>query len=339
MIPQSLYITPATLQKLTQCKEKIASYPNWMKYVKLSFLYELVPTIDSTKRISRAFYKLYELQYLYRHKLINTTQEPLRVFCLCEAPGGFAEAIMNIRQGKKTSIEVQSLLNSDIQFSKRIPKNIITFGPNMNGDITDFKTQMDIILKANKKGKYNFMTADGGIDSSNDYQHQEQINTKLIFCQIFVILYSLIKGGSCIIKVYDTFTLPMIQTLWILQQSFDTVDIKKPSLSRPCNSEKYIVCLGYKGVQYPILPKIHTFINNKKYILSLGTNVDPSFTEHITRQNDYFASIQIHHLQETAKLSNVYNNHTIVNKQREKQYTHSKKLLQSLKIRNHQNSA
>ncbi len=182
------------------------------------------------------------------------------------------------------------------------------------------------------------MTADGGIDSSKDYQHQEQINTKLIFCQIFVILYSLLKGGSCIVKVYDTFTLPMIQTLWILKQSFDTIDIKKPSLSRPCNSEKYIVCLGYKGVQHSILPKIHTFINNEQYIQTFGIDVDPSFEEYITRQNDYFASIQIHHLQETAKLSTMCNN-TFINKQREKQYTHSKKLLQSLKIRNHQNSA
>lgn len=335
MIPSCIYVTQSILQKLIQCKEQIALYPNWMHYVKLSFLYELVPTIDQQKRISRAFYKLYELQYLYKNKLISTTKENYKVFCLCEAPGGFAEAIMNIRHNKPTQIKVQSLLDCNIQFSKKIPKNIITLGPNMDGDITNFKTQMNIIIEAKKEGKYNFMTADGGIDSSNDYQHQEQLNTKLIFCQIFVILHSLIKGGSCIIKVYDTFTLPMVQTLWILKQSFKEMDIKKPSLSRPCNSEKYIICQHYKGIQKNIMPPMKTFINNEKYIQTFNTNIPPSFTEAITRQNDYFASTQIHYLQETTKFSKTQN----INKQREKQFKHSKKLLQSLKIHNHQNSA
>lgn len=334
MIPSCTYVTQSILKNLIQCKEQIALYPNWMHYVKLSFLYELVPTIDKHKRISRAFYKLYELHYLYKNKLISTHYENYKVFCLCEAPGGFAEAIMNIRHNKPIQIKVQSLLDCNIQFSKKIPKDIITMGPNMDGDITNFKTQMNIIIEANKEGKYNFMTADGGIDSSSDYQHQEQINTKLIFCQIFVILHSLIEGGSCIIKVYDTFTLPMIQILWILKQSFNEMNIKKPSLSRPCNSEKYIVCQKYKGIQQKIMPSINTFINDEKYIQSFNIDVPRSFIEYITRQNDYFASVQIHHLQETINMSKSQN----INEQREKQFTHSKKLLQSLKIHTHQNS-
>ena len=314
---EKLYIDQSIYKSLSESKKLTEKTNNWMKKVKQNFLYELVPTFDYTKRISRAFYKLYELQQQF--SLINNNTK--KILCLCEAPGGFVEAILDITN--PSHIDAQSIENS-ITFSKKIPKKIITYG-----DITKLPKQLTIIKKANLLNQYDFITADGGIDVSNNYSQQEQLNTKLIAAQIFVILYSLKQGGNCIIKIYDSFTLPMIQLLWILHCNFEKIHFKKLTTSRPCNSEKYIVCLNYqkKGIYRNVL--IHQFTNPEcSYIKNLNIDVPEHYQNQITRQNNNFAQIQIHNLQETFKFKKSIQ-HKI------KQNQCSLNFFKKLKIHNH----
>lgn len=316
MIPKQLYVHQEKLSKLKKYKESIEKFPDWVKYVKLNFLYELVPSLDTKKRISRAFYKLYEIQSDY--KIIKDSYR--NSLCICEAPGGFVEAIVNIN--KSIKCDSQSLNDGNIVFSNRIKPT-----KELNGDITELSTQIRIIKHSINIGKYDFITADGGIDCSNNYYIQEQLNTKLIMCQINVILYSLKKSGNCIVKIFDSFTLPTLQIIFLLEQHFEIVKIVKPILSRPCNSEKYILCFNYKGINN--LPSASKFINNDKFINDLGVKLNQEFIQRVERMNNNFVDMQIFHLNDTLNYNKPYND------QKQKQYKMSKKMLDRLKIHNH----
>jgi cap1 methyltransferase len=91
-----------------------------------------------------------------------------------------------------------------------------------------------------------FITADGGFDEGDEYNNKEQLHYKLILYEIYYCLNNQKIGGSCIIKFFDIFTESTIQMLYILSKSYKDVYIYKPYTSRPTNSEKYVICSGYR---------------------------------------------------------------------------------------------
>ena len=56
-------------------------------------------------------------------------------------------------------------------------------------------------------------------------------------------------GGDFIVKIFDIFTKSTCDILYILSSLYKQVYITKPYTSRLANSEKYIVCRGFK--KYP----------------------------------------------------------------------------------------
>ena len=91
-----------------------------------------------------------------------------------------------------------------------------------------------------------FLTADGGFDFSIDYEKQELASLKLIFAQIMYAIMLQKKGGTFILKIFDIFYKPSIEMIYLLNCFYDTVDICKPNTSRFANSEKYLVCKGFR---------------------------------------------------------------------------------------------
>ena len=124
------------------------------------------------------------------------------------------------------------------------PNVIIEKGIEGNGDLTKaenlkycydtYHDQMDII------------TGDGGFDFSFQYPQQEQVSTKLIMCQIAFAIAMQKTGGTFILKFFDTFTRFSVDLLYLLAILYDEVYIIKPNTSRFANSEKYIVCKGFR---------------------------------------------------------------------------------------------
>ena len=232
------------LSELTELKSNISKYnPKlWKKCVCLANSYELVPHLDKIKRISRSFYKLLEIIFKYN---LFYNHSP-RVLCLCEAPGGFAECIHYIIPQAK--LKVQSKLDSYIQFSKKIPKDSIIYESIGKGNIFHPKTKEDI-YKRTIYEKFDIITADGGIDCSNNYSKQEVMNFPLIKTEIEIALSCLKDNGVFIFKVYDIHTYKTFNLLKMnIYPNFRKVEIFKPRTSRPCNSEQYFICIGYKGL-------------------------------------------------------------------------------------------
>jgi 23S rRNA U2552 (ribose-2'-O)-methylase RlmE/FtsJ len=320
------FISPSTYQKLLHCKNKIESIPMWKKYIHHSGLLELVPYLDQQKRISRAFYKLNEI--LHKHRIPKSITN---ILCLCEAPGGFVEAILFYF--KNPNIITQSYKQSNIQFSKRIPNSIIDYGPIGNGDITQTETIKDIIQKAQQINKFQLITADGGLDIHEQYENQEQLHSKLIFCEVMTAIHSLAPNGCFILKMYDCFTQPSLEILWILEKSFLRIHIEKPFLSRSCNSEKYIICLGFKS---PFLALKHP-LPNTQFIHTFGIKPNSEFIERITRSNENYAQIQLHAFQQVFDCQLNIDNPKWLEEQQQKQSKISNIFLKSIKIHNHPN--
>ena len=55
-------------------------------------------------------------------------------------------------------------------------------------------------------------------------------------------------GGTFILKVYDTFTRISLDFLYLLSNLYNEVSIIKPFTSRFANSEKYLVCKGFRNI-------------------------------------------------------------------------------------------
>lgn len=96
------------------------------------------------------------------------------------------------------------------------------------------------------KNKMDIITADGGFDFSLDFNNQENIATRLILAEVFFALAMQKKGGSFILKIFDIFHKSTVDILYLLSYYYSDVSVIKPYTSRIANSEKYVICQGFK---------------------------------------------------------------------------------------------
>jgi 23S rRNA U2552 (ribose-2'-O)-methylase RlmE/FtsJ len=262
-----------TLYKyLSLVKEQIdCRLEQWDKYKKYTNPYEYIHTtipntkqaISTLKPISRSFFKMIEICKTL-HLLDILPADSCKSFHLAEGPGGFIEALAYMRKNPADKYIGMTLIDDSNQnvpgwrkskhFLANNPNVHIESGIERNGDLTrpenlrycydTYKEQMDII------------TGDGGFDFSFQYPHQEQISTKLILCQIAFAIAMQKPSGTFILKVYDTFTRISLDLLYLLSNLYNEVCIIKPSTSRFANSEKYLVCKGFRNINTLDIVKI-----------------------------------------------------------------------------------
>ena len=235
----------------------------WDKYKKYTNPHEYIHTtipntkqaISTLKPISRSFFKMIEIcKTLFLLDILPS--DSCKSFHLAEGPGGFIEALAYMRKNPADKYYGMTLIDDTNQnvpgwrkskhFLLNNPNVIIETGIERNGDLMrpenlrycydTYKEQMDII------------TGDGGFDFSFQYPHQEQISTKLILCQIAFAIAMQKPGGTFILKVYDTFTRISLDFLYLLSNLYNEVSIIKPFTSRFANSEKYLVCKGFRNI-------------------------------------------------------------------------------------------
>ena len=111
-----------------------------------------------------------------------------------------------------------------------------------------------------KFNKVKLVTGDGGFDFSIDYNLQEYM-AKLLLSQIIVALGSIDKNGTFICKFYDLNNKLSVELIYLLQCHFTNLHIFKPKSSRLANSEKYIVCKGFKNISTKYLDILINLLN------------------------------------------------------------------------------
>lgn len=207
----------------------------------------------------------------------------VKTFSTCELPGAFLSAISHIMKTENTDTihhwYAQSLrpirnknsttdnnnnsnTNTDTKGILPDQFNIVDkyrrrwlWGATGTGDITDIKN-IKSYANAFKLRQVSLVTSDCGLNVSDDYNNQELKLDKTNLGQILTAISTLVPKGSCILKMFTFFKASTVSYLRLLYDVFDDIHLVKPLCSKPCNSEIYIVCKGFKGISRPILNKL-----------------------------------------------------------------------------------
>ena len=268
-------INGETLVKLLIYKNKIDELEDtklWDRAKKFSNDYELIhlpnkrnkkDSIALYEPLSRSYFKMLEM--IIEYQLINET-EKINVCCLAEGPGGFMECINNYRETKDRIVGITlKSTNREIpgwKKSKNFLKNNqhinITYGKDETGDL--YKLENIQYLKYMFNEECMLVTADGGFDFSTDFNNQESMSYRIIFCEMVSALYLQKLGGHFVCKIFDIHTDLTVKFLWILSMYYEEVIISKPYTSRPANSEKYIICKKFKGIETDFMNKLFNLV-------------------------------------------------------------------------------
>ena len=283
-------VDPELYSHLKRVKSKIDDQKDrgWEKYVKLLNNYEKVPLADSSRKINRAFYKFCEI-IVKEPSLVSAE----KVGFVCEAPGGFIQAMQFAK--KECVCIAQSLRTSSCCFSRFTENKNTTFlyGPDESGNLYNTDVIRDFVEQTQP---LDFIAADGGFDVSHDYNGQEVLSTKLIWCEVVTALGCLKKGGNFVCKLFDMFTLPMAQIIFIIKSFFEEITLFKPLISRPCNAERYIIAKRFKGITPKNWELLLSSISNwddHKFLKTMNCTLPEDFTKQLKQFNNGFIAKQM----------------------------------------------
>lgn len=262
---------------LYDIKEKLNSHNElWDKYKKYTNPYEYIHSIPTFKKksiskykpLSRSYFKMIEIIQLFN---LHYDTTPIHTFHLAEGPGGFIEAISNVRN-RPHDIYIGMSILDDINdsnipawkkseaFIRSHPNVKIECGADGTGNILSIENLE--YCKNKYKSTMDLITADGGFDFSSDFNNQEISISKLLFGQVCYAVTMQKYGGTFILKIFDSFMEHTNDIIYILSSFYEKVYIIKPQTSRYANSERYIVCKNFLNSKcenfYPYILKAFT---------------------------------------------------------------------------------
>jgi 23S rRNA U2552 (ribose-2'-O)-methylase RlmE/FtsJ len=280
------------------------SKKNMNKYEYVYTSANVVKNVCNILPVSRSYYKLHEM--IFDYNILHTGN---KIACIAEGPGGFIHCINDLNSMVDYNInEIYgiTLISKDKKipfWNKNIiknPINKISYGHDNTGDIYKLEN-IESFVEYVGESTCDLVTADGGFDYSNDYNSQENLSYHLLFCEIYTSFRIQKKGGTFIIKFFDLFNHQTIQLLYLLYNHYSIVEFYKPSLSRPSNSEKYIICLDFLGINCDLGKYID---NPDKFFIK----IPDSFVKDIFNYNDIFIKEQINSIKriiENKKISEI----------------------------------
>ena len=213
------------------------------------------PSVAKAQPLSRSYFKMIEI-LSHINFWENLSDEPFISAHICEGPGGFIQSVVEklISLKKPTSgIYAMTLRPTkshipgwrrSAHFLKKYRQVHLEYGADDTGNIL-VPTNQDVFSK--KAEGAQLFTADGGFDFSVNYTNQEQIAFPLLLASFTMGLRTLAEGGTMVIKLFDIYGKATQDLFLGTALFFDKFTIYKPATSRPCNSERYFIAIGYKG--------------------------------------------------------------------------------------------
>jgi cap2 methyltransferase len=285
--------------EINDLKQKIETSFNdsfdWDSWKKLGNPYEFIytpskdkyplPSISIQNPLSRSYFKLWEMFKTFDVKF----PQSLKTAHVCEGPGGFIQCIYDWAEKYRNHIQgtTAMTLRPDhasipgwkraANFLKKHPNINVEYGPNRDGNIMNPENQDFFIDKA--RGSHIF-TADGGFDFSEEYDKQEINMFPLILNSAIIALSVLALDGICVIKIFDMHYQITKDLMSILASQFKSWTIYKPATSRPCNSERYFIGLGFRGKSTQIIMALRQL--RGEYDESLVSFLSPEFSNKFT---------------------------------------------------------
>ena len=157
----------------------------------------------------------------------------------------------------------------------------------------------------------NYITADGGFDFSIDFNKQEEISTKLIVTQILYAIVLQKPKGTFVLKIFDTFTKIILESIYLLSCLYKSIYVFKPNTSRLANSEKYLICKEYtenENVRNYIIKNFSNIIDNINELDSLiNVSIPKYYILKFEEINITYGYQQIENIKNTINLINEKN--------------------------------
>lgn len=297
----------------------------WDKNKKKKNQYELVYVSNRNKYynvanyvpISRSYFKMWEILYDINFlEIVNTNAWcGIKTNHIAEGPGGFIEGVINycikynihIEEINAITLKEEDAIdtpNWDIAMNMIKDNNInIHYGKDLTGNIYNIENILDYVIKVGKN-TCSIVTADGGIDYSVDYNKQEQLSYRLILCEIVIALSIQIVNGTFIFKIFDISTQFTLELLYILSKCYKEIIITKPNTSRMANSEKYVICKGFIGIETSNINILYNAVDifEKDFPFSLVYGeIDKTFINLIMEYNSDYINNQINNINNTLK--------------------------------------
>jgi 23S rRNA U2552 (ribose-2'-O)-methylase RlmE/FtsJ len=289
--------------KLMEIKNAIDNYDikDWDKSKKMANPYELIympsrkirhESIANIDPLSRSYFKMWEM--LFHHSFLPGDSRKSCILNIAEGPGGFIEALVNYRKRYHNAVDTINAItlkstNKEIpgwdkayQFLIRNQNVKIHYGADNTGNIysvENIKHLRSYIHDNNELAT--LITADGGFDYSKNFNKQEVSSFKIIFCEIVTAISNQAIGGSFICKLFDTYSNISKSFIHLLSSLYKTVLIHKPVTSRPANSEKYVICKGFRGIREDYLEKLFITINLWNIVEGQGGQIRGIFNSEI----------------------------------------------------------
>jgi len=320
-------ISNSLSQYLYEIKEKLEKREkDWDIFKKYTNPYEYIHTVIPFKKkavsrhkpLSRSYFKMIEIVNIFD---LHFESKPIQSFHLAEGPGGFIEALAELRNCPHDKYIGMTIIddNNDPNIpSWKKTENFLNNNKNVfieNGaDNTGNILSLDNFSYCKEKysSSMDLITADGGFDFSVDFNNQEVNISKLLFAQICFAITMQKRGGNFILKIFDTFMQHSIDLLYLLSSFYEKVYITKPHTSRYANSEKYIICKGFlysnNEFFYPYLHRsfekmINTNYSGELYIHRfLSIPISRWFYMKLEEYNSIFGQQQIENIHYTISL-------------------------------------
>jgi hypothetical protein len=267
---------------LTDIKQKIEpleSNHKWELLKKKTNPYELVYTQDNpdcpssiamVKPLSRSYFKMIEMLQVsqFFERLPKNTQK-LRSSHVAEGPGGFIEAFLERAECRRLTVQKSYAItlkpnNNHVpgwrrshQFLQRHPEVKIHYGEDGTGDIYIPENQRSFV-QLHEPLRSHLFTGDGGFDFSTDYENQEKSVYPLLVSSAVIGIQVLTTDGVLVLKLFDVYSSVTQFLLRCITLCFKEWCLYKPATSRPCNSERYLICRGFRRTHPTILQVLQT---------------------------------------------------------------------------------
>ena len=266
-----ILITTLALKQTQESKNQIdhiQSQGIWDDYKKITNPYEYVflslnrrmtRSVSTRVPLSRSYYKMLELwkgaNLFEELKPLIERDGGLLTSHAAEGPGGFIEAIHD--SVEKVIYSQAMTLRSTTRnipgwrktasFLSKHPEIHITYGATDTGDLLLLEN-IDYFVEKFGEKKAHIYTADGGFDFSSDFNAQEETILPLLTAEFYLGLKSICRGGTLLVKIFDTTLRPTLELLWIVTRFFREWAVIKPRTSRGGNAERYMLCKGFLGL-------------------------------------------------------------------------------------------
>jgi len=268
---------PPVLQAAKDRISALEATNRWELVKKMVNPYEMVythedphfhPSIAVIKPLSRSYFKLIEmLDVLQFFEKLPKQTPKIRTAHIAEGPGGFIQAVSEATERNKKILQQATAMTLK-PTDQRVPgwrrassflhhhrEVRLHFGIDGTGDVYQLGNQ-DSFVEAIAPNVHLF-TADGGFDFSINYDIQEQRVYHLLACSATIGLRCLGTDGSFVLKLFDIFSESSMILIGLMARCFTEWTLYKPALSRPCNSERYFLGRGFKGLPVKTLACLH----------------------------------------------------------------------------------